>query len=332
MKANDIIKQFKDKTPKPLYLLHGDEGFYIDEIIEAAEKHLLEEHEKDFNLTIVYGKDANINHLQEQVKRFPMMAERQLVIVKEAQYIRSWEVLEPYFEDPTFSTVLIIAHKHKKADSRKKWFKSIKKNGVVFESKKLYENQIGGWIVDHLKTKGYKINQKATMLLVEFLGTDLGKIAKELEKLTIVLQEGTEINEVHIEENIGISKDYNVFELTNALGTRDILKANKIIHYFEQNPKAAPLAALIPLLFSFHERLMKAHFSKINDVKQLMSKLRMSYPAAKETLQAKRIYGPKKLAQNIAVLQEYDLRSKGIKRGSGTDADLLRELIYLLMH
>lgn len=332
MKTSDIIKQFKDKTPKPLYLLHGDEGFYIDEIIDGAEKYLLEEHERDFNLTVVYGKDANVDHLQEQVKRFPMMAERQLVIVREAQYIRSWEALESYFEQPSPTTVLIIAHKHKKVDSRKKWFKSIKKNGVIFESKKLYENQIGEWIVGHLKTKGYTINQKATMLLVEFLGTDLGKIAKEVEKLTIILEKGTEINEVHIEENIGISKDYNAFELTNALGTRDIMKANKIINYFEQNPKAAPLAALIPLLFSFHERIMKAHVSKISDIKGLMSNLRMSYPAAKETMQAQRIYNVKKLAKNIAILQQYDLKSKGINRGSGTDADLLRELIYLLMH
>ena len=332
MNANDIIKQFKDKTPKPLYLLHGDEGFYIDEIIEGAEKYLLEEHERDFNLTIVYGKDVNINHLQEQVKRYPMMAERQLVIVKEAQYVRSWEALESYFDQPSPTTVLIIAHKHKKVDARKKWFKSIKKNGIVYESKQLYENQIGDWIIGNLKTKGYSINPKATMLLVEFLGTDLGKIVKELEKLAIVLEKGTEINEVHIEENIGISKDYNVFELTNALGSRDILKANKIINYFEQNPKAAPITALIPLLFSFHERLMKAHFSKANDVKELMSKLKMSYPAAKETLQAKRIYNVKKLAENIAILQQYDLKSKGIDRGPGTDADLLRELIYLLMH
>src|SRR5690554_1037092 len=152
-----------------------------------------------------------MGQLQEQVKQYPMMAERQLVIVKEAQDIKSWGVMEAYFDNPSPTTVLILAHKHKKADSRKKFFKSIKKNGVIFESKKLYENQVDGWIINYLKGKGYTINQKATMLLVEFLGTDLGKIAKELEKLMLVLEKGTQISEVHIEENIGISKDYNAF-------------------------------------------------------------------------------------------------------------------------
>jgi DNA polymerase-3 subunit delta len=203
---------------------------------------------------------------------------------------------------------------------------------VIFESKKLYENQVDAWIITYLKGKGYTINQKATMLLVEFLGSDLGKIAKELEKLMLVLEKGTQISEVHIEENIGISKDYNAFELTNALASRDILKANKIINYFEQNPKAAHITQLIPLLFGFHERLMKAHFSNATDVNGLMSALKMSYPAAKEVLQAKRIYNPKKIAKNIATLQEYDLKSKGINHGPGSDSDLLRELLYLLMH
>lgn len=328
----EIIKQFKDKNPKPLYLLHGDESFYIDEITDAANKYILDESERDFNLTVLYGKDADMGQLQEQVKQYPMMAERQLVIVKEAQDIKSWGVMEAYFDNPSPTTVLILAHKHKKADSRKKFFKSIKKNGVIFESKKLYENQVDGWIINYLKGKGYTINQKATMLLVEFLGTDLGKIAKELEKLMLVLEKGTQISEVHIEENIGISKDYNAFELTNALASRDILKANKIINYFEQNPKAAHITQLIPLLFGFHERLMKAHFSNATDINGLMSALKMSYPAAKEIMQAKRIYNPKKIAKNIATLQEYDLKSKGINHGPGTDADLLRELIYLLMH
>lgn len=328
----EIIKQFKDKNPKPLYLLHGDESFYIDEITDAANKYILDESERDFNLTVLYGKDADMGQLQEQVKQYPMMAERQLVIVKEAQDIKSWGVMEAYFDNPSPTTVLILAHKHKKVDSRKKFFKSIKKNGVIFESKKLYENQVDGWIINYLKGKGYSINQKATMLLVEFLGTDLGKIAKELEKLMLVLEKGTQISEVHIEENIGISKDYNAFELTNALASRDILKANKIINYFEQNPKAAHITQLIPLLFGFHERLMKAHFSNATDINGLMSALKMSYPAAKEIMQAKRIYNPKKIAKNIATLQEYDLKSKGINHGPGTDADLLRELIYLLMH
>ncbi len=332
MDASQIIKQFKDKEAKPLYFLHGDESYYIDVITDAAVKHVLEESERDFNQTIVYGKDVNMSSLQEQVKQYPMMAEKQLVILKEAQDVRDWSILEPYFENPSETTVFIICHKHKKVDKRKKFFKLLQKNAVVFESKKLYENQVDGWIIKHLKSKGFTINQKATILLIDFLGSDLGKIAKELDKLALVLEEGTEISEVHIEENIGISKDYNTFELSNAIAKRDILKAHKIINYFEQNPKAAHISMIIPTIFSFFERLMKVHFAGTNDVKQLQSRLGMNYYAAMETVKAKNIYKPKKIAKNISLLHQYDLKSKGVDRGPGSDADLLRELIYQLMH
>ncbi|MCO5269379.1 MAG: DNA polymerase III subunit delta [Brumimicrobium sp.] len=328
----DIIAQFKNRTPKPIYLLHGEEAYYIDRITQAAEDFLLDEHEKDFNLTVVYGKDVNMDQLQEQVKQYPMMAERQVVIVKEAQDIKSWDIMESYFSNPVSTTVLIIAHKHKKADSRTKFFKNVSKHGVVFESKPLYENQVENWLNEYIKSKGYTIEPKAALLLVEFLGTDLGKIVNELDKLAIILPKGTQITPNHIEENIGISKDYNAFELTNAIASRNIIKANKIIHYFEQNPKATHITALIPMIFNFHDRLMRAHFSQANSVNELMSKLKMSYPAAQEVMKAKQIYNPKKIATNIAILQEYDLKSKGINPGPGTDSDLLRELIFLLMH
>ncbi|HLW39451.1 MAG TPA: DNA polymerase III subunit delta [Brumimicrobium sp.] len=328
----EIIKQFKDKNPKPLYLLHGEEPYYIDEITDAATKYVLEDHEKDFNFTLLYGKDVDLSQLLEHVKRYPMMAEKQLIIVKEAQDVRNWDAFNGYFENPTSSTVLILAHKYKKAPANKKFFKLIKKNGEIFESKKLYENQVDAWIMNYLKERGYTITQKATMLLVESLGADLSKIANELKKLAIILGDVKAIDETHIEKNIGISKDYNAFELTNAIASRDVLKANKIINYFEQNPKAAHIVTLIPLIFNFHERLMKAHFSNANDINSLMSSLRMSYPAAKEVMQAKRIYPVKKVANNIVLLQEFDLKSKGINRGPGSDADLLRELIFLLMH
>lgn len=328
----EIIKQFKDKNPKPLYLLHGEEPYYIDKITDAATKYVLEDHEKDFNFTLLYGKDVDLSQLLEHVKRYPMMAEKQLIIVKEAQDVRNWDAFNGYFENPTSSTVLILAHKYKKAPANKKFFKLIKKKGEVFESKKLYENQVDAWIMNYLKERGYTITQKATMLLVESLGADLSKIANELKKLAIILGDVKAIDETHIEKNIGISKDYNAFELTNAIASRDVLKANKIINYFEQNPKAAHIVTLIPLIFNFHERLMKAHFSNANDINSLMSSLRMSYPAAKEVMQAKRIYPVKKVANNIVLLQEFDLKSKGINRGPGSDADLLRELIFLLMH
>lgn len=332
MEAKEIIAQFKSKETQPVYFLHGEEPFYIDQITDAAIKHILEESERDFNQTVVYGKDVDLNALQEQVKQFPMMAEKQLVILKEAQDVRDWTPLENYFDSPVPTTVFIICHKYKKADKRKKFFKSIQKNGVIFESNKVYENQIDGWIKSYLKTKGYTITPKASILLIDFLGNSLGKIAKELDKLSIILEKGTEISEVHIEENIGISKDYNPFELSNAIAKRDILKSHKIINYFDQNPKATHITVLIPTIFSFFERLMKAHFAGTNDPKQLQMKLGMNYYAAMEVIKAKAIYKPKKIATNIALLHQYDLKSKGVNRGAGSDADLMRELIYQLMH
>lgn len=332
MTDKEIIKELKAGNPKPIYLLHGEEPYFIDAITSVAEKCLLDEAERDFNLSIVYGKDVDIQQLQEQVKQYPMMSDRQVVIVKEAQHIRSWQPLEYYLENPLSSTVLIIAHKYKKVDKRKKFYTSIKKNGGIFESKKLYENQVDAWIINYLKERGYSINQKAAIILVDYLGTDLSRIVKELDKLLIILEKGTTISEVHIEENIGISKDYNAFELTNAIASRNISKANKIIHYFGQNPKAGPLVMLISLLYNFHERLMKAHFVNAYDVKGLMSQLKVSYPAANEIMRAKKIYSKKKVAKNIALLHTYDLKSKGINRGPGEDVDLLLELVYQLMH
>ena len=332
MDFKEIIQQIKAKTPPSVLFLHGEESYYIDLITEAATKHLLEEHERDFNQTIVYGKDVNLLHLLEQVKQYPMMSEKQLVIVKEAQEVKSWEVMERYFDNPVPSTILIICHKHKKADQRKKYFKSIKKNGVIFESKKLYENQVEPWIQQHLKTKGFTISQKAATLLVDFLGTDLSKISRELDKLAIVLEKGTQISDVHIEENIGISKDYNPFELANAVSKRDIHKAHKIINYFEQNPKIAHPASLIPNLFNVFERLMRAHFLKIRDARQLQSALGLNYFAAQDTMAGLNIYNPKKIARNITLLHQYDLKAKGFNKGSCSDADMMRELIYQLMH
>jgi DNA polymerase-3 subunit delta len=332
MDHKDIIKDFQEKKAKPVYFLHGEEPYYIDVISDTATSLLLEEHERDFNQTVVYGKDVDLISLLGQLRQFPMMADYQVVILKEAQDVKKWEELESYFENPIDTTVFIICHKYKKADSRKKFIKNIQKHGVVFESKKIYENQMDAWIKTYLKGKGFGISPKAALLLVEFLGNDLGKVVGELEKLAIVLAKGTEINEIHIEENIGISKDYNVFELSNALAKRDILKAHKIINYFEKNPKAAHITQILPTIFNFYERLMRAHFMGIKDANSAQSKLRMNYYAAQELIAALRIYNPKIIARNISLIHEYDLKSKGLRRGPGSDADLLRELFYQLMH
>jgi DNA polymerase-3 subunit delta len=327
-----IIKDFKDKKPKPVYFLHGEEPFYIDLISQAAADLLLEEHERDFNQTILYGKDTDLMVLREQLLQFPMMAEYQVVILKEAQEVKKWDPLESYFENPIDTTIFIVCHKYKKADARKKFMKDIQKKGVLFESKKLYDNQVEPWIQDYLKAKGFTISTKASALLLEFLGNDLGRIAKELDKLGIILAKGTEINEVHVEENIGISKDYNAFELSSAVAKRDILKAYKIINYFDKNPKAAHITMILPILFGFYERLLRAYFMGIKDAASAQSKLRLNYYAAQELIGALRVYNPKIVARNISLLHTYDLKSKGVSRGPGSDADLLRELIYQLMH
>lgn len=328
----NIIQSLKEKNAKPVIFLHGEESFYIDLIIDAAIKHTLDDSERDFNQTIIYGKDSDLNALLAQLKQFPMMAEKQLVIMKEAQDVKDWSPLENYFENPVDSTLFIIAHKHKKADSRKKYLKSIKKTGEIFESSRLYENQVDAWIQVYLKSKGFSINPKASLLLVDFLGTDLGRISKELDKLIIVLEKGTTISEIHIEENIGVSKDYNPFELANAVAKRDIHKAHKIINYFEQNPKATHITMLLPTIFSFFERLMRVHFLRINNPNQIKTSLGVNFFVAQDLSRAIAIYKPKKIAKNITLLHEYDLKSKGVNRGPGSDWDLLRELVYQLMH
>lgn len=332
VEVKDIVQHFRDKKPQPIYWLHGEEPFYIDEIANAATSLLLEEHERDFNQTVVYGKDTDLGNLLGLLKQFPMMADFQLVVLKEAQDIKKWDALESYFEQPVESTVFIICHKYKKADARTKFMKNIQKNGVVFESKKIYENQMDGWIRSFLRNKNFTISAKASALITDFLGNDLSKVVNELEKLSIVLAKGTEINETHIEENIGISNDYSPFELSNAIAQQNVLKANKIINYFDHNPKAAHITMLIPSIFGLFERLMRAHFSGIKSSAEAQSKMRLNYYAAQELVAAMRIYNPKKIAANIAILHEYDLKSKGLNRGPGTDADLLRELIFQLMH
>ena len=328
----NLLKAIKDKTVKPVILLHGEEPYYIDLIVESAIKYTLEDSERDFNQTIVYGKDADLDLLLGRLKQYPMMAEKQLVILKEAQDIKNWHPLEAYLANPVSTTLFVIAHKHKKADSRKKYVKNIKSTGHIFESKKLYENQVGAWINSYVKRKGFQINEKASQLLVDFLGANLGKLSSELDKLSIVLEKGTTISEVHIEENIGISKDYNPFELSNAIAKRDVLKCHKIINYFEQNPKSTHITMLLPTIYSFFERLMKAHFIKERDHFKLAGALGIPPFVAKEVITAMPLYSPKKIAKNIVLLHDYDLKSKGINRGPGSDWDLLKELVYQLTH
>ena len=327
-----IIKDIEAKKFEKIYFLHGEEAYYIDAITDAIIENALEEHERDFNQFITYGKDADALSIMSQAKEYPMMAQRKLIVIKEAQDFKGMEDLTPYFEAPSEQTVFVVNYKYKKFDSRKKSIKAAQKNGLLFNSEKVPEYKLVDWINGFVKTKGYSITPKATMLLAEFLGNDLSRIANELEKLEILLEKGTNINEIHIEENIGISKDYNIFELANAIGTRDVLKANVIVDYFDHNPKATSLVPVVSNLFNLFARVMKIHFLGNQSREALATAIGVHPFVAGQLINTAKIYNAKKVAANIAILHEYDLKSKGIGNSSFTEGQLMKELIYRLMH
>jgi DNA polymerase-3 subunit delta len=331
----DVVQQIKSGKTAPIYLLHGTEPYYIDKIVNLAANSILSESERDFNQSVLYAKDTPPINVIDSATRLPMMAERQVVIVKEAQEykkITQWEDFEKYFESPSASTVLIFAHKYKKFDKRSRIFKILKKKAVIFESEGVKDYQLTTWIRDFVKDNKYQITDKAVALIDEFIGNDLSRIANELEKLFILLDEGQQINEKHVEEHIGISKDYNVFELVNAVLEKDILKANKIIRYFGQNPKATHITVVLANLHSLYTRLFRAHFAKTNDPRQLASILKIHPYPAKELLLHKGKHPAKKISKNFSILREYDLMAKGVGAVGSNDAELMKELIYRLLH
>ncbi|WP_396634687.1 DNA polymerase III subunit delta [Maribacter sp. R86514] len=330
--AVQIVNAIKKGQISPIYFLYGEEAYFIDKISDFISDNVLTEEEKGFNQMVLYGRDVSIEDIVGNAKRYPMMAEKQVVIVKEAQHLsRTIENLCAYAENPQQSTVLVICYKYKKLDKRKKLHKIIKKNGVVFESKKLYENQVSDWLRKHLVSRGYTISHKAALLLVEYLGTDLGKISKELDKLKLVLPKQTEINPQHIEEHIGISKDYNNFELKRAIGDRDIVKATKIINYFAQNPKDNPFILTITLLHSFFTQLLQYHGLTDHSPKNVASALRINPYFVKEIQTAARNYPMKKVSGIISSLREMDLKGKGVGATPMKEADLLKELLYKIV-
>ncbi len=332
MNVEAIVSEIEKKLFKPVYLLHGEEPYYIDAVGAAIYKNALEEDERDFNQTVLYGKDTDVLTVISEAKGFPMMSERRLVIVREAQDLKDIEKLEAYCAQPNPSTVLVLEYKYKKFDSRKKITKEIAKSGIVFQSDKIKDYQLTGWINAYLTKRNYTITPKANQLLADSLGNDLSKITNELNKLELLLQKGTAINEIHIEENIGISKDFNVFELVNAIASRDILKAFQIVEYFSNNPKAGPLVVVISNIFTFYSRIMRIQFSASKVPDELARQLGVHPFAVKELIQASKIYPPKKAAANISILHEYDLKSKGVNNSSMPEGELMKELIYKLMN
>lgn len=328
-----IVSDIKKGDIKPIYFLMGEEPYYIDKISEFIEENILSEEETGFNQMVLYGRDVEIGEIIDNAKRFPMMAERQVIIVKEAQDLsRVIENLAPYAANPLASTVLVICYKYKKIDKRKALYKAINKNGgLVYESKKLYENKVDEWIRRVLAGKKYQIENKASLMLVEFLGTDLSKISNELDKLMVILPAGNTITAKDIEENIGISKDYNNFELRKAVGEKNVFKANRIINYFAHNQKANPLIMTISLLNSFFTQLLIFHSLNDKSKNSAARALGVNPFFISDYVVAAKKYPMRKVSRIIGLLRDADVKSKGV--GANLPAgDILKELLFKIMH
>ena len=328
----NIVSDIKNGNIKPIYFLMGDEPYYIDKISDYIEKNILDETEKGFNQQVMYGRDSTIEDIVSAAKRYPMMAERQVLIVKEAQDLsKNIEKLVSYAENPQPTTVLVLNYKYKKLDKRKKLHKAIAKFGLIYESKKLYENQVSDWIRRVLSGKKYQIEPKASQMLVEFLGTDLSKISNELDKLMIILPKETVINDKHIEDNIGISKDFNNFELRKSVGEKNILKANRIINYFSENPKNNPTVMTISLLNNFFTQLLLFHGLQDKSKSSVARALGVNPYFVDEYFLAGRNYPMRKVAQVITFLRDADVKSKGVGANQ-TQEDILKELLFKILH
>ena len=333
MTYNQIIKDLENKNFKPIYFLHGEEPYYIDKITNYIVNNVLSESEKSFNQTIFYGRDTTVPTIINAAKRFPMMSSNQVVVVKEAQYLDKLEDLIYYVEKPLKSTLLVIAYKHKKVDKRRKLFNTLKKKDFTYESTKLYDNKIPGWITNYLKERNYDITPKASLLLTEYLGSDLSKITGELEKIFITLSPDIrKIDLETIEENIGISKDFNNFELTNALSAKDILKANRIVNYFAANPKNNPTTLTISSLYFFFSKVLAYHSLKNKSSAIIASELKINPFFINEYKRAAANYRSQKLVEIISLLREYDLKSKGWGNTGIDPGNLLKELIFKILH
>ena len=329
---NQILADLKNQKYHPIYFLYGEEAFFIDVISDYIENKVLDESQKEFDQTVVYGKDADIPTIISHAKRFPMLGEKHVVIVKEAQAIKKLDELVAYVKQPLNSTILVFCYKYSKLDKRTLLAKSLNKDSVVFESKKLYENKISEWITQQLKLRGYGIQFKAASLMTEFLGTDLSKITNEIEKLCINLPKGTEISPEHVEDNIGISKDFNVFELQKALAKKDILHANQIINYFAANQKDNPLVKVAAMLYGFFVKILIYHHHSGSGDDVLCKALGVQKFFLSDYRIAARNYKRNKLMRIMSSLREYDLKAKGVNNVTAKDGELMKELIFKILH
>ncbi len=336
-----LIADLKAGKFLPVYLLTGEENYYIDEISDYFENNIIEPDFRDYAQTVLYGRDVDMASVVSLAKGFPMMSPNQLILVKEAQDIgingrnkeSEWEPLLKYLENPQPTTILVFCYRHKKLPKNGKVYKAISKHGLVYEKNKLYDDQVPGWIANVVKDNGYSITEKAAVLLANSLGNDLGKIYNELSKIFVITGKGTIINEEIIEQNIGISKDYNVFELQKAIGRRDIVQCNKIVNHFAANPKDNPIQMILPLLYGFFLKVMLYHQTEDKSPAAAAAALKTSPYFVRDYQVAAGNYTLGKLASCIGYLYDADLRSKGVRNtGTITDGEILKELIFKITH
>ena len=334
MTFEQILQQLKTRTYSPLYFLMGDEPYYIDEITNYIANKVLTEEEKAFNQTTLYGKDTDMTSIILAARRYPMMAQHQVIVVKEAQNFKDIEKLVVYAEKPLNTTILVINYKYKTLDKRKKLYKAITKSGgVLFESKKLYDNQVGAWLNSFLKTKGLTIDITASRVLIEYLGNDLSKIAHEIEKLRIALGSKTKnITTTDIERNIGISKEFNNFELNKAIFQKNVVKANQIIQSFGKNPKSNPIQVTTATIFGYFQKLMAYHYLPDKSKHGVASALKINPFFVSDYTTGARNYSARKVIQVISLLREFDMKSKGYKSNVTDSGELLKELIFKIIH
>lgn len=331
MSVEKIISDWKKNTYKPLYWLEGEEDFFIDKVVNYAEHHILNESEASFNLSVFYGKDAAWADVVNACRRYPMFAERQVVILKEAQQMRDVEKLESYIENPLSSTVLVVSYKEKKLDARKKFAKLVKEKGELVTTKKLYEKEVLQWTQEILRTKELSASPKAQALLVDHIGNDLSRIENEIEKLSVNLGKNAAITEEDIEEYIGVSKDYNVFELQSAIATKDLAKCMKIILYFEANPKAGPIQLLLPSLYGFFSKVFMIFGAGTQDERTIATTIGVNPFFVKDYLKAASLYSYTGVEKALMLLHQYNLKSIGVGSAGTEDASLLKELVVKIM-
>lgn len=331
----ELVKEdILNRRFKPVYLLMGEEPYYIDELTEMFIKNVLPEEERAFNQTILYGKDTDVGQLINLARSFPMMSEYQLIILKEAQALDKIEQLELYVKNPLNSTILVLNYKNGTLDKRKKLYAEVSKHGQIFQSDKIPEYKIPAFINEYLREKGLKIDQKSAQMITDFLGNDLSKITNEIDKLRIFMPQGqSQITAELIEQNIGISKDFNNFELLKAIVEKNIFKINQIADYFEKNPKNNPMIMTMSVLFNFFSNLMICYWAKDKSDKGLAAELGLRSPyQGRDYAQAIRNYNAFKCMEIIALLRIYDAKSKGVDNVSVPDGELLKELLFKITH